>query len=124
MRIVTQLPKPLLILDAHNGARRVANNRIGVGLQAVNNADLRGVRDNHQVGFVFSAAERTRYALPASYFDDAGRRAGHCRSPSQSAKVWSPLAVDSACPYRGIVNPVIVMVVHVIANEPPQMSFV
>src|SRR5216683_7230069 len=39
--------------------------------------------------------------LHASYIDDEGRRAGHWKSPSQSVKAWSPLAVDSACPYRG-----------------------
>ena len=39
--------------------------------------------------------------LRASYIDDEGRRTGHWRSPSQSAKASSPLAVDSACLYRG-----------------------
>ena len=39
--------------------------------------------------------------LRASYIDDEGRRAGHWKSPSQSVKAWSPLVVDSACPYRG-----------------------
>jgi hypothetical protein len=49
---------------------------------------------------------------------------GHWRSLSQPTKASFPLAVDSACPYRGIVSPVIVVVVQVIANQPPQMFFV
>jgi hypothetical protein len=152
MRIVTQLRKPLLMLDAHNGARRVANNRIGIGLEAANSADFRGARDNHQVGLCFSAAERTTFGyasavdvnagvgraarlchyrfgrrelatqLHASYFDDAGRRAGHSRSQSRPAQACLLLAVDILI--EGIVNPVVVMEAHVIANEPPQISFV
>jgi len=67
MRIVTQLRKPLMMLDTHNGTRRVANNRIGIGLQAANNADLRGAPENHQVGFVFLSSRAHNIAtLPPS----------------------------------------------------------
>ena len=53
-------------------------------------------KEEHCVGGRELATQRR-----ASYIDDEDRRAGHWRSLSQPAKACFPLAVDSACPYRG-----------------------
>jgi hypothetical protein len=45
----------------------------------------------------------------------------HCRSQGRLAFHWPSIR---RVLIEGIVNPVVVMVVHIIANEPPQVLFV
>ena len=65
-------------------------------LSVVNGAPVPERKEQHRVGRRERATQ-----LRASYIDDEGRPAGRWRLLSQPAKAWSPLAVDSAYPYRG-----------------------